>query len=105
MDKITKKNYRGVPSCCIPTLIALTKKEGDPSRDFMKARSEGQEENQRRMLTQDSREENFKENSRVNSIKGFREVELSKNCQALLKSVAPRNSGRTTSMVGRLKRQ
>ena len=48
-------------------------------------------------------QENFKEKLVVKSMKCFRETEFSKNCQMLLKYVAPRNSGRTIFMAGRLK--
>lgn len=78
---------------------ALTKKEGEASKDFVKKQSEGREENQRRMLKQNSKEENFKGKLMVNSIECFREVELGKNCQVLCKFVISRNSGRTISMV------
>lgn len=98
MDKITKKNYKGElrsRSHWTPILRALTKKEGEASRDFVKEQSEGKEENQRWMLKQNWKEGTFKGKLMVNSIKCFSEVELGKNCQALLKYVAPRNSGRT----------
>lgn len=51
------------------------------------------------MLKQKSKEENFKRKLMVYSIKCFREVELGKNCQVLLKYVAPRNGGRTIPIV------